>query len=72
MTDLEELNVIRLNIRGCLDSWYVHITDLKRHYSLKDAVCLRNEIANVYIKARHAYEAAGRVIAEAKKGKENG
>lgn len=68
MTDLEELNVIRLNILGCLDCWYVHITDLKRHYSLKDAVCLRNEIANVYFRVRQAYETAGRVIAEAKKG----
>lgn len=68
MTDLVELSVIRQNILHSLDCWYVHITDLKRHYSLKDAVCLRNEIANVYIKARYAYEAAGRVIAEAKKG----
>lgn len=68
MTDLEELNVIRLNILGCLDCWNIHVNDLKRKYRLKDAVCLRNEIANIYFKVRQAYETAGRVIAEAKKG----
>lgn len=71
MTDLEELNVIRLNIHGCLDAWNVHLNYLKREFFLSDAVSLRNEIASIYFKAREAYELAGRVIKEGQKGKEN-
>lgn len=68
MTDLEELNVIRLNIHGCLDAWNLHLNYLKRKFFLSDAVSLRNEIASIYFKAREAYELAGRVIKEGQKG----